>query len=157
MFAKSPGQYTPKGPQAAGSQGAAATSMSAPMQVPAGASGLQDGPAGQLAISQIQSALKCKLPGCHKPCYMEVGGRVHDFCSKAHAMTYTHQSPQQTNQPITRPPGPSPALTTMPEGSFWFVHYQTMYCTHRVASQKPSQPPPSSSFGRPASGKVRWQ
>ena len=110
MFAKSTSQSTPK----ASSQGAAARSMSTPMQVPASA---QDGSAGQLSISQIQSTLKCKLPGCQKACFMEVSGRVHDFCCKAHALTYT----QQPNQPTARPPGPP---LTMPEGisTGMFVH-----------------------------------
>lgn len=116
VFTKSNSQSTPK----ASSQGTAARSMSTPMQVPASASGVQDGSAGQLAISQIQSALKCKLPGCQKACFMEVSGRVHDFCCKAHALTYT----QQPNQSTARLPGPPPALTTMPEGisTGIFVH-----------------------------------
>jgi len=103
VFTKLTSQSTPK----ANFQGAS------PMQVPAGASGLQDGSAGQLAIPQIQSALKCKLSSCQKPCFMEVSGRVHDFCSKAHALTYTQQMSQQS---MARSPGPPPSLTTMPEG-----------------------------------------
>ena len=37
----------------------------------------------------------CKLPGCSKQCYVEKGGRVHDFCGKNHAALYQKTKPQQ--------------------------------------------------------------
>jgi len=65
-------------------------------------------PSGQFSsISQVQAALKCKLPGCVKPCYVESNGKAHDFCSKAHAISYEKQK-----QPLLMPStGPS-----MPDG-----------------------------------------
>lgn len=49
---------------------------------------LEDGPTGQLNIFQAPSPFRCKLPRCNNSCFKEVTGRVHDFCSKAHAIAY---------------------------------------------------------------------
>lgn len=72
----------------------------------------------QLAISQVQAALKCKLPGCDKPCHVESNGRAHDFCSKAHAITYTKQQQRQQWQILQQPlPSMLPSTgSSMPDG-----------------------------------------
>lgn len=49
---------------------------------------LEEGPTGQLDVFQSPAPFKCKLPRCNNSCYKEVSGRVHDFCSKAHAIAY---------------------------------------------------------------------
>lgn len=56
---------------------------------------LQDGPTGQLAIFQAPAPFRCKLPHCNNSCFTEVSGRVHDFCSKAHAIAYMQLQKQQ--------------------------------------------------------------
>jgi len=113
----------------------AATNAASPNQVPPSASGLQPGATGPLAISQITSALKCKLPNCPKPCYMEVNGHVHDFCSKAHAVTYfQQQSQQQSQQPMAQSPG---APTTMSKGTpslYQFAHQLTCLLSSSIKS-----------------------
>ena len=69
----------------------------------------------------------CKIPNCSKPCYVEKGGRVHDFCGKSHAVLYkktiAQQPPMQAPQPMMyRQPAttttavlykPAPSLSTM--------------------------------------------
>ena len=45
----------------------------------------------------------CKLPGCSKPCYVEKGGRVHDFCGKNHAALYQKTKPQQGPMQAAQP------------------------------------------------------
>ena len=137
----------------------AATNAASPNQVPPSTSGLQPGATGPLAISQITSALKCKLPNCPKPCYMEVNGHVHDFCSKAHAVTYfQQQSQQQSQQPMAQSPG---APTTMSKGTHHYTSLHTSSHFYCLAPLNPLQSPPSNplqshpSAGRPMSGKVR--
>lgn len=66
---------------------------------------LRDGPTGQLAIFQAPAPFRCKLPRCNNSCFTEVNGRVHDFCSKAHAIAYTQlQDPptMQSSEPSSR-------------------------------------------------------
>lgn len=29
--------------------------------------------------------MSCKYPGCNKPCFRELNGRVHDYCGRTHA------------------------------------------------------------------------
>ena len=75
--------------------------------------------AGQLAISsQIQAALKCKLPGCDKPCFVESNGQAYDYCSKAHARAYTSVQQKQPQQllPQMFPSTLSPSGPPMPDG-----------------------------------------
>ena len=53
------------------------------------------------AITEVQAALKCMLPGCNKPCSIESSGHVYDFCSKEHALAYNQQ--KQAQQVIQSP------------------------------------------------------
>jgi len=75
-------------------------------------SALQDGPTGQLAIFQVPAPFRCKLPRCNNACFKEVSGRVHDFCSKAHAIAYVQLQKQQV--PSVLQPSESPSF--MPQG-----------------------------------------
>ena len=36
----------------------------------------------------IKGKRECKFPGCHKKCYVEDNGYVHDFCDKTHAVEF---------------------------------------------------------------------
>ena len=58
--------------------------------------------AAQYAISEVQAALKCRLPGCDKPCSIESSGHVYDFCSKSHAIAYNNTQEEQ-KQAIKHP------------------------------------------------------
>ena len=60
--------------------------------------------AAQYAISEVQAALKCRLPGCNKPCFIESSGHVYDFCSKNHAIAYNNTQGEEKraiNDPST--------------------------------------------------------
>ena len=67
--------------------------------------------ASQFDIAAIQAALRCKLPGCDKPCTIESSGHVHDFCSKAHAVAYTNRKQEDIKDPIS-------SMIPMPGGTF---------------------------------------
>ena len=71
--------------------------------------------ASQFDIAEVQAALKCKLPGCNKPCTIESSGYVHDFCSKGHAVAYT--SKKQLREDV-KDPIPSISMMPLPDGMF---------------------------------------
>ena len=74
-------------------------------------------PASQFDIAEVQAALKCKLPGCDKPCTIESSGHVHDFCSKAHAVAYTNKKREhkKLREDIKDPVS---SMIPMPDGMF---------------------------------------
>ena len=92
VFPKRPSQPSPAA--AAGLQLVTSQTMSMPATLSVGGTsgGTQT---RQFAFSQVQTALKCRLPECDKPCCVEPNGRAHDFCSKAHARAYLAQQQQQ--------------------------------------------------------------
>ena len=94
--------------QSASSQGVYTTTMS--MSRTMGAGTLESGPTGQLDIFQTPAPFKCKLPRCNNSCFKEVTGRVHDFCSKAHAIAYMQLQNQQV------PSVMDSSKSTVPEG-----------------------------------------
>ena len=73
---------------------------------------LEGGPTGQMDIFQTPAPFKCKLPRCVNPCYKEVTGRVHDFCSRAHAIAYM----QLQNQQVPSVMDTSKPTSQIPEG-----------------------------------------
>lgn len=76
---------------------------------------LEDGPTGQLDIFQTPAPIRCKLPRCNNSCFKEVTGRVHDFCSKAHAIAYMQLQKQEVPS-ITQATKPPSFVPQFPEG-----------------------------------------
>ena len=92
-------------------------------------------PSGVMAPGGVP---KCKIHTCNKPCYVEKGGRVHDFCGKSHADLYkktmAQQAPMQAPQPVLhkQPVATTTALFSKPTSSS---------STMMIISQR-QQPPP---------------
>lgn len=120
LFPKRPSQPSPAA--AAGLQLVTSQTMSMPATLSVGGTsgGIQT---KQFAFSQVQAALKCRLPECNKPCCVEPNGRAHDFCTKAHARAYLAQQQQKPPRQVLQ----QPPSSMMPS----------------TASVKPAQVPPS--------------
>ena len=71
----------------------------------------------QFDIAEVQAALRCKLPGCDKPCTIESSGHVHDFCSRAHAVAYTNRK-QEQNRFENDIKDPILSMMPIPDGMF---------------------------------------
>lgn len=100
-------------------------------------------PSGVMAPGGVP---KCKIHTCNKPCYVEKGGRVHDFCGKSHADLYKktmaqqapmqapQQAPMQAPQPVIHK---QPVVTT----TALFSKPPSSSSTMMIISQR-QQPPP---------------
>ena len=73
--------------------------------------------ASHFDIAEVQAALRCKLPGCDKPCTIESSSYVHDFCSRAHAVAYTNRK-QEQNRFENDIKDPLSSTIPMPGGTF---------------------------------------